>query len=303
LWKMPVNGIGLARMEFIISNHIRIHPMALIYPKKVVDEDEIRKIRKLTTGYSDMKEYFIDRLASGIAKIVASQYPHPVIVRTSDFKTNEYAGLIGGSYFEPHEENPMLGWRGASRYYSDNYREGFELECRALKKVREDIGLENLIVMIPFCRTITEADQVLQVMANNGLKRGENGLQIYMMCEIPSNYVLAEKFAKKFDGFSIGSNDLTQLILGVDRDSGTLAHLFDENNEAVKNVIREVIQRAHKSGIKVGFCGQAPSDDSEYAKFLVDSGIDSLSVVPDSVFGVIKKVAEAEKKSEKEILV
>src|SRR6056297_4186789 len=219
LWKMPVNGIGLARMEFIISNHIRIHPMALIYPKKVVDEDEIRKIRKLTTGYSDMKEYFIDRLASGIAKIVASQYPHPVIVRTSDFKTNEYAGLIGGSYFEPHEENPMLGWRGASRYYSDNYREGFELECRALKKVREDIGLENLIVMIPFCRTITEADQVLQVMANNGLKRGENGLQIYMMCEIPSNYVLAEKFAKKFDGFSIGSNDLTQLILGVDRDS------------------------------------------------------------------------------------
>lgn len=303
LWKMPVKGIGLARMEFIISNHIRIHPMALIYPKKVVDEDEIRKIRKLTTGYSDMKEYFIDRLASGIAKIVASQYPHPVIVRTSDFKTNEYAGLIGGSYFEPHEENPMLGWRGASRYYSDNYREGFELECRALKKVREDIGLENLIVMIPFCRTITEADKVLQVMADNGLKRGENGLQIYMMCEIPSNYILAEKFAKKFDGFSIGSNDLTQLILGVDRDSGTLAHLFDENNEAVKNVIREVIQRAHKVGIKVGFCGQAPSDDSEYAKFLVDSGIDSLSVVPDSVFGVIKKVAEAEKKSEKEILV
>lgn len=302
-WKMPVTGIGLARMEFIISNHIRIHPMALIHPRKVVDEQEIRKIRKLTSGYSDMKEYFIDRLASGIAKIVASQHPHPVIVRTSDFKTNEYAGLIGGSYFEPHEENPMLGWRGASRYYSDNYREGFELECRALKKVREDIGLDNLIVMIPFCRTITEADKVLQVMADYGLKRGENGLQIYMMCEIPSNYVLAEKFAKKFDGFSIGSNDLTQLILGVDRDSGRMAHLFDENNEAVKNVIRDVIKRAHQVGINVGFCGQAPSDDSEYAKFLVDCGIDSLSVVPDSVFGVIKKVAEAEKNAEKEALV
>lgn len=302
-WKMPVKGIGLARMEFIISNHIRIHPMALIYPQKVIDEDEIRKIRKLTTGYSDLKEYFIDRLASGIAKIAASQYPHPVIVRTSDFKTNEYAGLIGGSYFEPHEENPMLGWRGASRYYSENYKEGFKLECRAIKRVREVTGLDNVIVMIPFCRTLNEADKVLRVMAEYGLKRGDEGLQIYMMCEIPSNYILANKFARKFDGFSIGSNDLTQLILGVDRDSGSMAHLFDENNEAVKKVIREVIKRAHQEGVKVGFCGQAPSDDSDYAKFLVDCGIDSLSVVPDSVFGVIKKVAEAENKSKKRALV
>ena len=302
-WKLPVKGVGLARMEFIISNHIRIHPMALVHPGRVDDEDEIRKIRKLTAGYGDMKEYFIDRLASGISKIAASQHPHPVIVRTSDFKTNEYAGLIGGSYFEPHEENPMLGWRGASRYYSENYREGFELECRALKKVREDIGLDNVIVMIPFCRTLSEADKVLQVMSDYGLKRGKNGLLIYMMCEIPSNYILAEKFAQKFDGFSIGSNDLTQLILGVDRDSGSMAHLFDENDTAVKTAIREVIERAHKAGIKIGFCGQAPSDDAEYAKFLVDCGIDSISVVPDSVVGVVQKIAEAEKNIEQEVVV
>lgn len=302
-WKMPVKGVGLARMEFIISNHIRIHPMALVHPDKVEDEDEYRKIRKLTTGYSDLKEYFIDRLASGISKIAASQHPHPVIVRTSDFKTNEYAGLIGGSFFEPHEENPMLGWRGASRYYNENYRKGFDLECRALKKVREDIGLDNVIVMIPFCRTLTEADKVLAVMADFGLKRGEKGLQIYMMCEIPSNYILADKFARKFDGFSIGSNDLTQLILGVDRDSGSMAHLFDENDPAVKTAIREVIERARSVGIKVGFCGQAPSDDPDYAKFLVDCGIDSISVVPDSIVRVVQTVAEAEMKREKELTV
>ena len=293
-WRMPVKGVGLARMEFIISNHIRIHPMALVHPEKVENEDDVRKIRKLTTGFDDLKDYFIDRLASGISKIAASQYPDPVIVRTSDFKTNEYAGLIGGSFFEPHEENPMLGWRGASRYYHEDYREGFELECRALKKVREQIGLDNVIVMIPFCRTLTEAEKVLEVMAVYGLERGVNGLQIYMMCEIPSNYILAEEFAKHFDGFSIGSNDLTQLILGVDRDSGPMAHLFDENDPAVKTAIREVIARAHKAGIKVGFCGQAPSDDSEYAKFLVECGIDSISVVPDSVIDVVQKVAEAE---------
>lgn len=293
-WRMPVKGVGLARMEFIISNHIRIHPMALVHPEKVEKEDEYRKIRKLTTGFDDLKDYFIDRLASGISKIAASQYPDPVIVRTSDFKTNEYAGLIGGSYFEPHEENPMLGWRGASRYYHEDYREGFELECKALKKVREQIGLDNVIVMIPFCRTLTEAEKVLEVMAEYGLERGVNGLQIYMMCEIPSNYILAEEFAKYFDGFSIGSNDLTQLILGVDRDSGSMAHLFDENDPAVKTAIREVIARAHKAGIKVGFCGQAPSDNSEYAKFLVECGIDSISVVPDSVIDVVQKVAEAE---------
>lgn len=300
-WKMPVRGVGLARMEFIISNHIRIHPMALVHPELIRDEEEVRKIRKLTIGYTDLREYFTDRLASGISKIAASQYPDPVIVRTSDFKTNEYAGLVGGKQFEPHEENPMLGWRGASRYYSEGYREGFELECRALKKVREEIGLDNVIIMIPFCRTLVEAENVLSVMGHNGLKRGENGLQIYMMCEIPSNYILAEKFAKYFDGFSIGSNDLTQLILGVDRDSGKMAHLFDENDPAVKTAIREVIERAHRSGIKVGFCGQAPSDDSNYAKFLVECGIDSISVVPDSIVNVIRKVAESEKRLRKKL--
>ncbi len=293
-WKLPVKGVGLARMEFIISNHIRIHPMALAHPDRITDEEDVRKIRKLTTGYPDLKEYFVDRLASGISKIAASQYPNPVIVRTSDFKTNEYAGLIGGAQFEPREENPMLGWRGASRYYSDGYREGFELECRALKKVREVIGLENVVVMIPFCRTLGEAEKVLNVMEEYGLKRDENGLQIYMMCEIPSNYILAEKFAAYFDGFSIGSNDLTQLILGVDRDSGAMSHLFDENDAAVKTAIRDVIDRAHKAGVKVGFCGQAPSDNADYAKFLVECGIDSISVVPDSVVGVVQKVAEAE---------
>lgn len=293
-WRMPAKGVGLARMEFIISNHIRIHPMALVHPEKIKNEEEVRKIRKLTAGYSDLSEYFVDKLASGIAKIAVSRYPDPVIVRTSDFKTNEYAGLIAGSQFEPKEENPMIGWRGASRYYSDDYREGFELECRALKKVRESIGLENVIIMIPFCRTLTEAEKVLDVMEECGLKRGENGLQIYMMCEIPSNYILAKQFAEYFDGFSIGSNDLTQLILGVDRDSGLMAHLFDENDPAVKTAIREVIERAHSKGIKVGFCGQAPSNDPEYAKFLVECGIDSISVVPDSVIGVIQMVAEAE---------
>lgn len=298
-WRLPVKGVGLARMEFIISNHIRIHPMALVHPDRVENEDEVRKIRKLTAGYSDMKEYFVDRLASGISKIAASQYPDPVIVRTSDFKTNEYAGLIGGRQFEPHEENPMLGWRGASRYYDEKYREGFELECRALKKVREVIGLDNVIVMIPFCRTVKEAEKVLNVMAEFGLKRGVRGLKIYMMCEIPSNYILAEKFAPWFDGFSIGSNDLTQLILGVDRDSGTMAHLFDENDPAVKTAIREVIERAHRAEIKVGFCGQAPSDDAGYAKFLVECGIDSISVVPDSVIGVLEKVDEAEQQIER----
>jgi len=293
-WKMPVKGIGLARIEFIISNHIRIHPMALVHPERVTDEEEFRKIRRMTAGYPNLKKYFIDKLASGISKIAASRYPDPVIVRTSDFKSNEYAGLIGGKYFEPHEENPMLGWRGASRYYSEGYSEGFELECRALKKVRETIGLDNVIVMIPFCRTLGEAKKVLQIMEESGLKRGVNGLKVYMMCEIPSNYILATQFAKYFDGFSIGSNDLTQLILGVDRDSAKMAHLFDESNLAVKTAIREVIERAHKAGIEIGFCGQAPSDNADYAKFLVECGIDSISVVPDSVIGVIRKVTEAE---------
>lgn len=253
-----MDGIGLARMEFMISNHIKIHSMALVHPEIVSSEDQVRKIRKLTMSYADLIEYFVDRLESRIAIISASQYPKPVIVRTSDFKTNEYAGLIGGSVFEPREENPMLGWRGASRYYSGAYREGFELECKALKKVREEIGLDNLIIMIPFCRTLKESEKVLEVISGFGLNRGENGLQDYMMCEIHSNYILAEQFAIYFDGFSVGSNDLTQLILGVDRDSRSMAHLFDENDPAVKKAIREVIKHAHRADIKIGFCGQAP---------------------------------------------
>jgi len=219
-----------------------------------------------------------------------------VIVRTSDFKTNEYADLIGGHEFEPDEQNPMLGWRGASRYYSEGYRDGFSLECQALKKVRAEMGLDNVIIMIPFCRTLTEAGKVLEQMETFGLRRGENDLRIYMMCEIPSNYILVEEYAELFDGFSIGSNDLTQLILGVDRDSADLAYLFDEHDPAVKKAIREIISRAHESGIRIGFCGQAPSDDTDYAAFLVECGIDSISLNPDSVVEVIKKVFQAEQK-------
>lgn len=297
-WRLPVDGVGLARMEFIISNHIKVHPMALIRFDRVNSESDRNFIRKITRNYENKQEFFVERLSRGIAKIAASQYPDPVIVRTSDFKTNEYAGLIGGNVFEPDEENPMLGWRGASRYYSEGYREGFALECRALKRVRENMGLENVVVMIPFCRTIMEAEKVLQEMERNGLKRGEHNLKIYMMCEIPSNVILAGEFARYFDGFSIGSNDLTQLILGVDRDSSELAYLFDENNAAVKQAISDVIKRAHKSGCEVGFCGQAPSDDPAYAKFLVKAGIDSISLNPDSVVSVIRHVAEVEKEND-----
>lgn len=297
-WRLPVKGVGLARMEFIISNHIKIHPMALVHFDKVIKENERERIRKLTKGYKDKKDYFVDKLSEGIAKIAASQYPDPVIVRASDFKTNEYASLIGGEAFEPDEENPMLGWRGASRYYSDNYREGFALECRALRRVREEIGLANVIIMIPFCRTPDEAKWVLDEMKSNGLERGKHELEVYMMCEIPSNFILLEEFARYFDGFSIGSNDLTQLILGVDRDSSNLAYLFDEHNPAVKNTISEIIRRAHKVHCKVGFCGQAPSDDPGYAAFLVEAGIDSISLNPDSVVNVIRYVSEAEQKKE-----
>jgi pyruvate,water dikinase len=295
-WKMPVQGVGLARMEFIINQHIKIHPKALINFDMVLQEHDREKIRKLTHGYEDKTTFFVDQLSQGIAKIAASQYPNPVIVRTSDFKTNEYADLLGGSMFEPKESNPMLGWRGACRYYSEGYAEGFALECKALKKVREQIGLDNVVVMIPFCRTIEEAKKVLNVMKSHGLERGQNGLQIYMMSEIPSNVILAREFAKYFDGFSIGSNDLTQLILGVDRDSAELSYLFDEKNEAVKEAIRQIIDRAHQKGITVGFCGQAPSDDPAYSAFLVEAGIDSISVNPDSVIDVLKAVSKAEKK-------
>lgn len=293
-WPLPAKGVGLARMEFIVSNAIKIHPMALIHPERVENPEDQRQIRTLTRGYASPGDYFVDHLALGIAKLAAPYHPHPVIVRLSDFKTNEYAHLIGGSAFEPHEENPMLGWRGASRYYDDRYREGFALECRALLKVREDIGFRNVIVMVPFCRTPEEADRVLAEMAKNGLRRGVNGLQVYMMCEIPSNVILADQFAQRFDGFSIGSNDLTQLVLGVDRDSGDLTALFDERNDAVKIMIRDAIQKAHAAGIKIGICGQAPSNYPEFAAFLVDCGIDSISLNPDSFVGTIRRVAATE---------
>lgn len=295
-WRLPCHGIGLARMEFIINNLIKIHPMALVRYPHLEDREAQHRIRALTRGYDDKAEYFVDHLSQGIARIAASQYPYPVIVRMSDFKTNEYANLIGGREFEPHEENPMLGFRGASRYYSKRYRDGFALECRAIKRVREEIGLANVIVMIPFCRTPQEAEKVLEVMAANGLRRGDNGLEVYVMAELPSNIRLAEEFAGYFDGFSIGSNDLTQLMLGVDRDSAELAYLFDEQNEAVKRAITELIAAAHRKQRKVGLCGQAPSDHPAFAAFLVEAGIDSISVNPDSVMPVIQQVAEAEGK-------
>lgn len=293
-WRLPADGIGLARMEFVISNHIKVHPMALARYDALQDERAKRAIAALTAGYDDPADYFVDRLARGLARIAAVCHPAPVIVRMSDFKTNEYAHLVGGAQFEPHEENPMLGFRGASRYYSPRYLDGFALECRAIARLRNDMGFRNVIVMIPFCRTPDEADRVLEVLAGNGLKRGEDGLQIYVMCEIPSNVILASAFAQRFDGFSIGSNDLTQLTLGVDRDSAELAGLFDERNEAVKWMIARVIASAHDAGAKVGLCGQAPSDHPEFVDFLVACGIDSVSVSPDSFIGVKRRVAAAE---------
>ncbi len=292
-WRLPADGVGLARMEFVISNHIRIHPMALLHPEQV-DRKSQRLIRRLTKGYADPVTYFVDRLAQGLARIAAVAYPHPVIVRMSDFKTNEYANLIGGAAFEPQEENPMLGFRGASRYYSDAYRDGFALECRGIRQLREQMGLDNVKVMIPFCRSVKEADRVLAVMAEEGLVRGQEGLEVYVMCEVPSNVVLASDFAKRFDGFSIGSNDLTQLTLGVDRDSATLAELFDEQDDAVKWMISTVIKSAHEAGVRVGLCGQAPSDHPAFAGYLVDCGIDSISVTPDSFVAVKQHVAAAE---------
>lgn len=291
-WRLPVNGVGLARMEFIINNAIKIHPLALSRFEKLKDDKVKRQIEEITASYEDKSAYFVDHLARGIAAIAASQYPDEVVVRMSDFKTNEYAKLIGGQQFEPKEENPMLGFRGASRYYSERYQDGFALECRAVKRAREEIGLDNIVVMIPFVRTPEEADRVLEVMAAHDLKRGDQGLKVYMMCEIPSNVFLADEFAQRFDGFSIGSNDLTQLILGVDRDSEELRSLFDERNEAVKRAISHVIERAHAGGCKVGICGQAPSDYPEFAEFLMDRGIDSISLNPDSVIGTLERLAK-----------
>jgi pyruvate, water dikinase len=295
-WKLPADGVGLARMEFIIADDVRVHPMALAHFERVTDPKDRADIEALTRGYADKSSFFVDKLARGIAMLAAAQHPNPVIVRMSDFKTNEYAGLLGGKPFEPVEENPMIGFRGASRYYSDRYRDGFALECRAIKAVREDMGLDNVIVMIPFCRTLEEADRVLEVMADHGLARGKHGLKVYVMCEIPSNVILAEEFAKRFDGFSIGSNDLTQLTLGVDRDSEILAPLFDERNPAVKQLIVDVIRRAHGAGRPVGICGQAPSDHPEFAAFLVEHDIDSISLNPDRFLKTKLKIAEAEAK-------
>jgi len=293
-WRIPADGVGLARMEFVVSNHIRIHPMALVRHDPLKDDEANRTIAELTAGYEPRTDYFVDRLARGLGRIAAVQYPHPVIVRMSDFKTNEYANLIGGSEFEPKEENPMLGFRGASRYYSPRYREGFALECQAIRRLRNEMGFDNVIVMIPFCRSTKEADRVLAVMAENGLKRGEAGLKVYVMCEIPSNVILAKAFAQRFDGFSIGSNDLTQLTLGVDRDSVDLAELFDEEDDAVKWMIESVVTESHKAGVHVGLCGQAPSDHPDFAGFLIECGIDSMSVSPDSFIAVKQRVAAAE---------
>jgi Phosphoenolpyruvate synthase/pyruvate phosphate dikinase len=293
-WQLPAEGVGLARMEYIINNVIQVHPLALVDFDQVEDEAARERILELTRAYDDKGEYFVDHLSRGIGTIAAAQYPHPVIVRLSDFKTNEYADLIGGQGFEPHEENPMLGWRGASRYYSDDYRAGFALECRALKRVRDEMGFTNVVVMVPFCRTPEEADHVQEVLADNGLESGENGLELYVMAETPSNVVQAEAFADRFDGFSIGTNDLTQLVLGVGRDAERLSYLFDERNTAVTRMISTLIDRAHDADRPVGLCGQAPSDHPDFAEFLVEAGIDTISVTPDSVAEVLRHVARAE---------
>ena len=298
-WRLPAKGVGLARMEFIISNAIKAHPMALVHPERISSPDVRKQLLDLARGYATGSDYFVDKLALGIARIAAVFHPWPAIVRLSDFKSNEYAHLLGGEDFELHEENPMLGFRGASRYADPRYSDGFALECRALKRVREDMGFANVIVMVPFCRSPAEADRVLDAMAKNGLRRGENGLQVYVMCEIPSNVVLADRFAERFDGFSIGSNDLTQLVLGVDRDSGDLAALFDERDEAVIRMITSVIEQARKSGTKIGICGQAPSNYPDFASFLVEKRIDSISLNPDSFLATLETVAKVEGKREK----
>jgi len=296
LSKIPNDGVGLARMEFVINSYIRIHPMALIHPERIADEAVKNEINDLTYGYEDKKEYFVEKLAHGIGTIAAAFYPKPVIVRLSDFKTNEYASLIGGLDFEPKEDNPMLGFRGASRYYNERYREGFMLECMAMKRVRDDMGLTNLIIMVPFCRRVGESERVLAEMAKHGLKRGENGLELYVMCEIPNNVILVDEFSKLFDGFSIGSNDLTQLVLGVDRDSALVAHDFDERDAGVMRMISMAVQGARRNKRHSGLCGQAPSDYPEFAEFLVKEGIDSISLNPDAVMKVTLQVLEIEKK-------
>ncbi|MFT6995467.1 MAG: pyruvate,water dikinase, partial [Maribacter sp.] len=286
----PNNGVGLLRMEFIITHKVKVHPMALVKFDSIKDATVRKEIQELTKNYPDKSYYFIDQLSQGIATIAAAFYPKEVIVRLSDFKTNEYGNLIGGQGFEPHEENPMLGFRGASRYYSDLYKDGFALECAAIKIVRENMGLTNLKVMVPFCRTVKEGEKVLSIMEENGLKQGENGLEVYTMVEIPSNVILAEEFAQIFDGFSIGSNDLTQLTLGIDRDSEIMGNLFDENDKAAKRMISMAIQSARNTTTKIGLCGQAPSDFPEFAEFLIKEGIDSISFSPDALLKGIENI-------------
>jgi pyruvate,water dikinase len=294
LCMIPNDGVGLARMEFIINSYIKIHPLALIHPERITDEAVKKKIDELTFGHEDKEGYFVEKLAQGVGTIAAAFYPKPVIVRLSDFKTNEYASLIGGKYFEPEEDNPMIGFRGASRYYDDRYREGFALECRAMRQVREEMGLKNLIIMVPFCRRVDEGEKVLAEMAKNGLQRGEDGLEVYVMCEIPNNVIMIDEFSKIFDGFSIGSNDLTQLTLGVDRDSALVAHDFDEQDPGVMKMVSLAIQGAKRNQRHSGLCGQAPSDYPEFAEFLVKEGIDSMSLNPDSILKITLKVLEIE---------
>ncbi|MEB3174908.1 MAG: pyruvate, water dikinase [Cyanobacteriota bacterium] len=292
----PADGVGLARLEFIIANHIKAHPLALMKFDDLEDAEAKLEIAELTKLYKENRsQFFVDKLAHGVGMIAAAFYPKPVVVRMSDFKSNEYANLLGGRQFEPKEENPMIGWRGASRYYDPNYREAYALECQALKIVRDEMGLTNVIPMIPFCRTPDEGRKVIAEMEKHGLKRGVNGLEIYVMCELPSNVILADEFAQVFDGFSIGSNDLTQLTLGLDRDSSLVAHLFDERNEGVKRMVKLAIETAKKHGRKIGICGQAPSDYPEFAEFLVELGIDSISLNPDSVLKTVLRIAEVEK--------
>lgn len=298
--QLPNSGVGLMRLEFAISNSIGIHPMALIKYPKLSDPISKNKIDELTYGYQDKKQFFVDKLASAVAVTAAAFYPKDVIVRMSDFKTNEYANLIGGKEFEPHEENPMIGWRGASRYYHPDYREGFGLECEAMKMVRDEMGLDNVKLMIPFCRTVEEANKVIETMSEFGLKRGENGLQLYMMIEVPSNVLMAQEFAQLFDGFSIGSNDLTQLTLGIDRDCEILNDLFDTRNDSVKMMISQAIRMAKKNYTKIGLCGQAPSDYPSFAQFLVEEGIDSISFNPDALLKGIGNINLVEGIIEKE---
>ncbi len=293
--KIPNAGVGLAREEFIINNYIKVHPLALLKHRELKDKELTEAISKLMQGYDTEEEFFINKLAQGIAKISAAFYPNRVITRLSDFKSNEYFNLLGGKYFEPKEENPMIGWRGASRYYSETFMEAFVMECKALKKVRDEYGLENTTIMVPFCRTPQELEKVYAIMEENGLKRGEKGLEVYLMAELPSNIMLAEQFAPMIDGFSIGSNDLTQLTLGLDRDSSLVAHLYDERNEAVKGMIRNLIVAAKKHNTKVGICGQGPSDFPDFSAFLVEEGIDTISVTPDSMLKTLKVINEVEK--------